>query len=101
VPAGAALRASGDDEAQPVVLPEGLRMQPRQLSGDGDGEDRRLFIDLVVLAHRSSPPFAQRQLRAFANRSARGFSFGSSSRKRSSASRALSSRWDGTTTCTS
>ena len=59
-------RARRRDEAEPVVLPQGLRMHPGELGRDRDHEER------ARLVHAHAEPLA------LASRSSRGFSSGSS-----------------------
>src|SRR6218665_2249695 len=67
VPARTAARAGRGNQTQPVVLPKGLRMHPRQLGSNRDDKHRTRCI------HESLYP------RALARRSSRGFSSGSCS----------------------
>src|SRR5699024_7428807 len=47
VASAAAGRAGGFDQAQPVVLAQGLRMHPGHFGGGRDGEDLGVEVDFV------------------------------------------------------
>ena len=56
IAARSALRAGGDDEAEAVVLAQGLRVHARELGGGRDREDRRVLVDVVLLTHANHRP---------------------------------------------
>src|SRR6218665_2294249 len=89
VPARTAARAGRGNQTQPVVLPKGLRMHPRQLGSNRDDKHRTRCI------HESLYP------RALARRSSRGFSSGSCSANSASLTEAPADMCVGTTMTTS
>src|SRR5690606_19998663 len=52
---GSAARAAGHDEPDAVVLPQRLRMQPRELARGRDREDRIAFGHALGKLHLTTP----------------------------------------------